>query len=75
MATSTTTTLRAWRAANEMSLADVAGLTGYSEAYLSLLERDLRHPSPKAKVLIARRVGATVAELFPVDEADEAEAS
>jgi transcriptional regulator with XRE-family HTH domain len=46
----------------------MSGLTGLSKAYLSLIERHLREPSPTNKVRIARGLGASVAELFPPTE-------
>jgi len=58
--------LREWRTGEDLSLPEVSGLTGYSISHLSLVERGLRHPSPLAKVLIARRLGVPVQKLFPV---------
>lgn len=57
--------LREWRERQGWTLADVSGLTGLSKSYLSLVERGLREPPPPTKVQIARRLGATVADLFP----------
>jgi transcriptional regulator with XRE-family HTH domain len=57
--------LREFRERQGWTLADASGLTGLSKGYLSLIERDLRQPSPAMKVRIARGVGASVAELFP----------
>jgi transcriptional regulator with XRE-family HTH domain len=56
--------LREFREQQGWTLAETSGLTGLSTAYLSLIERHLREPSPAMKVQIARGVGATVAELF-----------
>lgn len=60
-----TSMLRQWRQNRGWTLADLSGLTGYDISYLSLIERGLREPPPAAKVLIARRIGASVAEVFP----------
>lgn len=59
--------LRSWRVAAGYTLDEMAGLTGYSTAMLSRAERGERVLSPQAKVAIARRVGASVAELFPLE--------
>jgi len=60
--------LREFRERQGWTLAEVTGLTGLSKGYLSLIERNLREPSPAMKVRIARGVGASVAELFPPAE-------
>jgi transcriptional regulator with XRE-family HTH domain len=60
--------VREFRERQGWSLADTSGLTGLSRGYLSLIERNLREPSPAMKVRIARGVGASVAELFPPAE-------
>lgn len=57
--------LREFREQQGWTLDETSGLTGLSKAYLSLIERDLREPSPANKVRIARGLGASVAELFP----------
>jgi transcriptional regulator with XRE-family HTH domain len=64
--------LREFRERQGWTLAEESGLTGLSAAYLSLIERNLREPAPAVKVQIARGVGASVAELFPVREAARA---
>lgn len=67
--------LRAWRAANDVSLGEAADLTGYSEAHISRIERGQRTPSPRARVVIARRLGARVGDLFdPEPVPDELDA-
>lgn len=58
--------LKEWRESREWTLAEIAGLTGLSTTYLSLIERGIREPPPATKVLIARRLGAAVGDLFPV---------
>lgn len=60
--------LAEWCAANGWTLTDAAGLTGYSLSYMSLVANGKRPLSPAAKVMIARRLGARVAELFPVSK-------
>lgn len=60
--------LREFRERQGWTLNETSGLTGLSAAYLSLIERHLREPSPAMKVRIARGVGAPVAELFPAQE-------
>ncbi len=52
---------------------EAAGLTGFSVAYLSFVERRLRQPSAKAKLTIARRLGVSVREIFPPDPVPELE--
>jgi transcriptional regulator with XRE-family HTH domain len=59
--------LREWRKRQGWTLADVAGLTGLSRSYLSRVERGLRDPTPPVKILVARSLGAPVADLFPVE--------
>jgi transcriptional regulator with XRE-family HTH domain len=66
--------LRCWRASEELTLADLADLTGYSKPYLSRVERGERSPSPKAKVTMARRLGVAVRDIFdvePIADVDE----
>lgn len=63
--------LREWRAANDIAIGEAADLTGYSKAMLSRIERGERNPSPRAKVLIARRLGASVGDLFDPDPVPE----
>jgi transcriptional regulator with XRE-family HTH domain len=66
--------LREFREQQGWSLDETSGLTGLSKAYLSLIERHLREPSPASKVRIARGLGASVAELFPPAEREAANA-
>lgn len=61
--------LLAWRRERGLSLADVAGLTGYSQAMLSRAERGERVFSAMARVRVARRLGVSIAELFDPDDA------
>ena len=62
--------LRERRTARGWSLHDLAGLTGVSVSYLSLVERGLRQPAPDVKVQIARALGRKVGELFPLRRED-----
>lgn len=64
--------LRRWRAANGLTLQEVADLTGYSTAMLSRAERGERVFSPMAKVRIARALGVRLGDLFEVEEPVEA---
>jgi len=64
--------LRLWRAENGLTLADVADLTGYSEAMFSRAERGERVFSARARVRIARALDVRVGELFdPPDQPEE----
>jgi transcriptional regulator with XRE-family HTH domain len=67
--------LAAWCDSKGWTLTDAAGLTGYSPSYMSLIANGKRPLSPTAKVRIARRLGARVAELFPVSAEAIPEAS
>jgi transcriptional regulator with XRE-family HTH domain len=60
--------LRRYRTGRGWSLADVEGLTGYDASMFSRAERGERVFSAKAKVVIARRLDAPVAELFDPDD-------
>ena len=66
----TTTALRQWRIEAGWTLDELAGVTGYSTAMLSRVERGERTLSAQSKVLVARRLGVSVAELFPVAAPD-----
>ncbi|MEU8275718.1 helix-turn-helix domain-containing protein [Microbispora bryophytorum] len=63
-----TTRFRAWRLAKELSLDEVADLTGLSKAMLSRAERGQRELAPMTKVKVARRLGVAVRDLFEVSE-------
>lgn len=62
------TKLRAWREDAGFSLEEVSGLTGLSPSMLSRVERGQRSLRPRTKVLVARRLGVPVAELFVVED-------
>jgi transcriptional regulator with XRE-family HTH domain len=65
--------LRRWRENRGWTLDEAAGLTGLSKSYLSRIELGERLPPPATKILIARRLGAGVARLFPAGAAPEEE--
>jgi transcriptional regulator with XRE-family HTH domain len=69
--TATFTKLHAWRVTQGWSLQETSDVTGCSISFLSRAERGLRNVSPATRVLIARRVGAGVADLFEVEPVDE----
>lgn len=56
--------LKEWREAKGYTLEDVEGLSGYSRAHLSQVERGKRGMSPIAKVRLARSLGVAVGDLF-----------
>ena len=56
--------LREWRKDAGLTLEDLAGLTGLSEAYLSRVERGQRRLKPLDRVRVARAVGEPVGALF-----------
>lgn len=59
---------RLWRTGEGLTLDEVADLTGLSKSYVSRIERGERQPTPHTKVLIARRLGVEVRDLFEVDQ-------
>jgi transcriptional regulator with XRE-family HTH domain len=65
-----TTPLKAWRLNNDLTIEEVAGVTGLSTAMCSLVERNKRRLAPLTKILFARRLGVPVAELFPPEPVD-----
>ena len=58
------TKLRRWRTENGYTLEDLGGLSGYSRAHLSQVERGKARMSPHAKVRLARALGVAVSDLF-----------
>ena len=58
-----------WARENDRTLTEIADLSGYSVAYLSLVARGKREPGPDVKVQIARALRTRVADLFPVERA------
>ena len=65
-----TTRLQTWREAHGLTLEDVAGLTGYSVAFLSRVERGQRNLRPLDRVRMARSAGASVGDLFEPGRAE-----
>ena len=62
------TRLRAWRQANGLTLEEVSDLTGLSVPMISRAERGQRSIAPLRRVLVARRLGVPVRELFAPPE-------
>jgi transcriptional regulator with XRE-family HTH domain len=58
--------LQLWRIDRAWTQEEVAALTGLSKAYISRLERGERCATPTTKVEMARRLGASVSDLFEV---------
>lgn len=65
------TKLRAWRTAQGYSLDEVAGLTGLSAPMLSRVETGKRHLAPRTRVVVARRLGVRLSDLFEVEPIPE----
>ena len=63
---------RRWRASEGYTLQDVGDLTGLSIAHLSRVERGECGIAPQTKVMVARRLGVRVADLFDVEPVEEA---
>jgi transcriptional regulator with XRE-family HTH domain len=59
--------LRRWRKANDLSLDELADLTGISKPMLSRAERGERRLAPLTRVKVARRLGVPVRDLFEVE--------
>ncbi len=60
--------LRVWRQRERLTLEEIGDLTGVSPAMLSRAERGERQFSRRLKVLLARRLGVPIRELFPIEE-------
>ena len=60
--------LQRWCQENDLSATELADLSGYSVAYISLIMRGKRVPPWRVKVAIARALGIRVAEVFPPTE-------
>jgi transcriptional regulator with XRE-family HTH domain len=65
-----TNKFRNWRVANGYSQREVGGLTGLSDSMISLVESGKRQLAPRTRILVARRLGATVDELFDPADVD-----
>jgi len=63
----TASRLSRWRSAAGWTLQEVADVVGCSTAMISRLERGQRNASPRLKVLMARRLGVAVGDLFEVE--------
>jgi transcriptional regulator with XRE-family HTH domain len=63
--------LRVWRLDHDLSLEEMAGLTGLSKSMLSRAERGERCLAPLTKVKVARRLGVPLRDLFEVEEIEE----
>ena len=66
--TEDTTKLREWRETAGLTLDDTSGLSGYSVAFLSRLERGHRNLRPLDRVRFARSLGASVGDLFDPEQ-------
>lgn len=66
------TKLAAWREERGWTLVEVSGLTGVSVGILNRAELGKFEFSAATRVLIARRLGAKVQDLFEVPELPEA---
>lgn len=71
MNTKLNTKLRDWRNENGYTLEEVAGICGLSVSMLSLVERGKRKLRPATRILVARRLGVSVSELFEPDPLPE----
>lgn len=56
--------LQVWRERNRFTQRDIAGLGGLSCGMISMLETGKRRLKPQGKVLLARRLGVQVDEIF-----------
>lgn len=65
--------LRAWRERERLSLEEVAALTGFTPAMLSFVERGRRRLSTRGKVIVARRLGVPLRQLFDAEPVAEEE--
>jgi len=63
--------LQVWREKNRLRQDDVAGLSGFSAAMISLVESGQRNLSREGKVILARRLGVSIAEIFEPEPLDE----
>ena len=68
--TETASRLRAWRRKNELTLQEVADITGVSVPMLSRVENGQRRLRRQAKVNAARRLGVRIADIFDVEDAE-----
>lgn len=60
--------MKDWRKKQGMTLTEIRDLTGVDESLLSRYERGKLEPSARTKLLIARKLGVRICELFPLCE-------
>ena len=65
--------LRAWRLEQGLTLSEVADLTGFTVAMLSLVETGKRSFSRQGKIRLARRLKVPLRALFDVEQIDQLE--
>lgn len=65
------TRLRRWRIEKGYTQAEVADLTGLSVPMISRAEAGKRTIAPHTRVVVARRLGVRVADLFEVEPISE----
>ncbi|MEV4183092.1 helix-turn-helix transcriptional regulator [Streptosporangium canum] len=65
------TRLAQWIEDNDLTLGEVAELTGFSKSMIGLAARGERNFSAAGKVKVARRLGARVGVLFDVTAEDK----
>lgn len=70
----TKTRLAQWIEDNDLTLGEIADLTGYSKSMIGLTARGERNMSVAAKVKLARRLGVRVSELFDAGAQDKVSA-
>ena len=68
MLTQRLTRVRFYRQQHNMSLKELSIRVGISESALSYIERGLRKPSLDTALKLARVLGTTVEELFPLED-------
>ncbi|MEU8276489.1 helix-turn-helix domain-containing protein [Microbispora bryophytorum] len=66
---------RQWRLDNGLSLQEVSDLTGVSISMVSRVERGQKRLSPRRKVMVARRLGVRLSDLFEIDDTTKADAA
>ncbi len=67
----TSTRLREWRLERGYSLSELSALCGLSPSMLSLAERGRRRVRPHTRVMLARRLGVPVRDLFDPELIDD----
>ena len=59
--------LKQWRQKEGITLTEIRDLTGVDVSLLSRYENGKLVPPPRTKLLIARKLGVRIRELFPVE--------